>query len=89
MPTHQHQELIEHICRHSTLDSPDAERLVSEVLAHFQETTDAFVRRRHRELQHQGKPNSAIFDTILHELPNRVFPAAPISERQIRRIIYG
>lgn len=82
-------ELIDHLCRHGALDVRQATRLLAEILAYYDETPDAFIRRRHREMQLAGFANAAIYRTLRAELPTRRFAAGPRSERQIRRAIYG
>jgi hypothetical protein len=81
--------LIDHLGRTSGLPVGQLNRLIEDVLAFFDESAEEFVRRRHRELQQQGKPNSEIFARIGQEAAHRRFRAPPYSERQIRRIIYG
>jgi hypothetical protein len=66
-----------------------AARLVDEVLAYFSETPEEFVRRRHRELQAQGVANAVSFAAIAAELVQRLVAGPKLSERQIRRVIYG
>ncbi|HWD70072.1 MAG TPA: hypothetical protein VG293_07735 [Solirubrobacteraceae bacterium] len=66
-----------------------AARLVDEVLAYFSETPEEFVRRRHRELQAQGVANAVGFAAIAAELVQRLVAGPKLSERQIRRVIYG
>ncbi len=83
------EELLQHLCYSSRLTAHEARNLVAEVLAYYGETTEAFVRRRHLELQSQGHNNKNIFQQLLLELQQRRFPAAQLSERQIRRMIYG
>jgi len=82
-------ELIDHLCRSSRLTAPEAEHVVSEVLAYFSETPEDYVRNRHQELQALGNSNSDIFLTLQEELPARRFGAKPLTTRQIRRAIYG
>ena len=82
-------ELIEHLQRISALDAMKARQLVEEVLAFYQESVEQYVTRRHRELQFQGLANSQIYTRISQELAQRCFAAPPLSERQIRRMIYG
>jgi hypothetical protein len=48
-----------------------------------------FVRRRHRELAARGLTNDRIFAAVGDELPARLFPAPPLSTRQLRRLVYG
>lgn len=82
-------ELVDHLCRHSSMTAVDAEKLVAEVLAYYSESVDSFVRRRHLELQTQGLNNQSCFERIRDELYGRRFVTAALSTRQIRRIIYG
>ncbi len=80
--------LLEHLER-SGIPRDQAARVVAEVLAYFSETPEEFVRRRHRELQHDGVANSHSLAAIARELPARRVCAPILSERQIRRVIYG
>ena len=82
-------DLLDHLGRHSALNRRDAARLVREVLAFFNETLEVFVKRRHVELQRQGLANPVIFEQIAGELRWWRLAAPRLSERQIRRIIYG
>ncbi len=82
-------DLIKHLGRNTVLSEQQASQVVAEVLAYFNEDTESFIRRRHREMQQQGYSNTEIFTAIQGELRSRLFPAASISERQIRRMIYG
>ena len=66
-----------------------ASRVVEEVVAYFSETTEEFVRRRHRELQRAGLVNSQSLALIARELVARRVAGPALSERQVRRIIYG
>jgi len=81
--------LVEHLVRSSRLSRGEAERVVADVVAFFSEAPDAFVVRRHGELKASGLSNTAIFARIAAELDGRRFSAPPLSERQIRRLIYG
>jgi hypothetical protein len=83
------EELLDHLARSSRLDRAEAGKLVAEVLAFFDESPEAFVRRRHRALQAEGLSNSAIFSRIADELARFRFRAPAYTERQLRRIIYG
>ncbi len=76
--------------RVTSLLAPEvAEKIKSEVAAYYSETTEEFVRRRHRELRAKGQANAAIYPQVKEELREyRVVPP-DLSERQIRRIVYG
>ena len=82
-------ELAEHLQRTSPLRAGEARRVVEEVLAWFDEDLESFVRRRHRELRRAGCANPAAFARIREELATRRVAAPRLSERQIRRVIYG
>jgi hypothetical protein len=82
-------ELIAYLARSTRLTPGEARRVVDEVLAFLDETPDAFIRRRHLELQAAGLDNRAIFARLGEELALRRFRAPPLSARQIRRIVYG
>ena len=82
-------ELVGHLARTTGLPAGVAARLVEEVVAYFGETTEAFVRRRHRELQAAGGTNAEIFGRIAAELAGRPVAPPTLSERQLRRIVYG
>jgi hypothetical protein len=74
----------------STGLAPDvAARLISDVLAYYGETTEEFVRRRHGELSRRGHTNAQIWPVISAELAERRVAAAALSQRQLRRIVYG
>ncbi|MEV6183843.1 hypothetical protein AB0M07_43740, partial [Streptomyces sp. NPDC052015] len=46
-----HDELVDHLTRSTPLNRGEALRVIQDVLAYFDETTEEYVRRRHRELQ--------------------------------------
>ena len=81
--------LLDHLERTCGLHRPEARRVVEEVVSFYAETPRAFVARRHRELQAEGMPNRGIYATIAAELEDWRFRAPRLSERQIRRIVYG
>ena len=82
-------DLVDHLGRTSLLTRSEAARVVAEVLTYFCETTEQVVRRRHRELQAAGLRNEAIFGQLAAELRLRRVAVAPLTDRQLRRIIYG
>lgn len=84
-----HEDLIDHLVRTTPLHRGEAARVVLDVLAYFDETTEEYVRRRHRELQAKGLVNAEIFERIGEELPHRAVTPAALSLRQLRRIVYG
>ena len=62
------EDLLEHLERHFGLRRQEAARVVQEVLAYFNEPVEAFVKRRHGELQREGVANPEIFRRIADEL---------------------
>ncbi|MEV0845583.1 hypothetical protein [Streptomyces sp. NPDC049954] len=82
-------ELLDHLTRSTPLSRGEASRVVMDVLAFFDETTEDWVRRRHRELQARGLTNPDIFERITQELPRRAVAPPELSLRQLRRIVYG
>lgn len=83
------KELIQHLCGLSGLQYEDARRLLEEVLAYFSESPEQYITTRHLELQSLGYVNKKIYRIIADELQQRRFPGPELSERQIRRMIYG
>ena len=71
------------------LQPGEAARVIEDVLAFHQEPVEAYVRRRHGELKLHGAKNAEIFTTLRDELAHRLVAAPELSERQLRRIIYG
>jgi hypothetical protein len=64
--------------------------VVADVAAYFGETVEQFVKRRHAELQGNGnKRNDEIWPQLAAELKVRRFRVGDLTERQLRRIIYG
>lgn len=89
MDTPIDNSLRHHLHHLTALDPPVVDRIIEEILTYYHETVDGFVVRRHRELQRQGQTNTQIFSRIEHELQQHRFQSPTLSQRQIRRIIYG
>jgi hypothetical protein len=86
---HVDPQLLRHVEESSGLTSAEARRLVEDVLAFHGETVEEWVRRRHGELRTHGHRNADIFTTLREELRGHVVAAPELSERQLRRMIYG
>ena len=84
-----HEELVTHLVRTSPLSPSEAARVVAEVLGYFGESAQEFVRRRHRELKTGGLTNERAFALIAAELPARRVSPPQLSQRQLRRLVYG
>jgi hypothetical protein len=83
-------DLIRNVAASTGLPEATASRVVADVAAYFGETVDEFVVRRHAELQAKGnKRNDDIWPQLAAELAGRRFRAESLSERQLRRIVYG
>ncbi len=81
--------LLRHVQDSTGLDPAAATRLVEDVLAFQDEDLETWVRRRHRELKNQGARNAEIYPRLREELRSTVVAAPELSERQLRRLIYG
>lgn len=82
-------ELVERVVASTGLTPGEAARLVEDVLAFHAEPVEDYVRRRHAELKTYGAKNPEIFQRISGELADRVFAAPRLTERQLRRLVYG
>ncbi|CAB4904493.1 unannotated protein [freshwater metagenome] len=82
------EELRTHLSRTTSLSPSEADRVIAEVLAYFDEDVPGFVRRRHAELQARGVRNDDAFERIAAELRTRPFSPPELSVRQLRRIVY-
>jgi hypothetical protein len=81
--------LVRHVMATTGLAGPDATRVIEDVLAFHHEPVEHYVRRRHNELKLRGAKNAEIFETLREELAGRPVAAPELSERQLRRIVYG
>ena len=81
--------LLDHLARTGSLGRAEVRRMVEEVISFYGETPEAFVVRRHRELQGEGMRNRAIYERLAEEMDGWRFRVPRLSERQIRRIVYG
>ncbi len=59
------------------------------MLAFHAEPVADYVRRRHAQLRTYGARNAEIFARLAAELDGRVVAAPGLSERQLRRLVYG
>ena len=82
-------ELVRHVAVSGGLPAGEATRLIADVVAYYAEPTEDFVRRRHARLKASGMRNPEIFAQVRSELAARVVAPPDLSERQLRRIVYG
>jgi exonuclease VII large subunit len=83
------RDLVDRVADSTGLTPAEAARVVEDVLAWYREPVEEYVRRRHAYHQLYGKRNPEIFALIADELADRLVAAPPLSQRQLRRIIYG
>ena len=83
------RELVSLLSESTGLSAGEAARVTSEVLAWYREPVEVYVRRQHAHYQMYGKKNDEIFRLIAAELAGRLVAAPELSERQLRRIVYG
>jgi hypothetical protein len=83
------QELVRHVARSTGLDEATASRVVADVMAYFGQTVEEYVIQRHENLKSRNRKNDDIWPLIMDELTSRRFKADELSERQLRRMIYG
>ena len=81
--------LVARVSASTGLSAGEAARVVEDVLAFHAEPVEDYVRRRHAHLKTYGAKNPEIFARIAEELAGRVVAAPALSERQLRRIVYG
>lgn len=83
------RDLVDRVADSTGLTPAEAARVVEDVLAWYREPVEEYVRRRHAYHQLYGKRNPEIFALIAGELAERLVAAPSLSQRQLRRIIYG
>jgi hypothetical protein len=82
-------ELIDRVAGSAGLTAAEAARVVQDVVAWYREPVEDYVRRRHAHHHLYGRRNPEIFELIAAELAGRVVAAPALSQRQLRRIVYG
>jgi hypothetical protein len=82
-------ELIDRVVALTGLTPGQAARVVEDVQAWYREPVEDFVRRRHAHHKLHGVRNDRAFALIAEELAQRVVAPPQLSERQLRRIVYG
>jgi hypothetical protein len=81
--------LVSHVVATTSLTPGEAARVIEDVIAFHAQPVEDYVRARHASLRTYGARNPEIFARIAEELTHRVVAAPELSERQLRRIIYG
>jgi hypothetical protein len=83
------RDLIDRVAGSTGLTPAEAARVIEDVLAWYREPVEEYVRRRHAHHRLHGRRNPEIFVLIADELASRLVAAPPLSQRQLRRIVYG
>jgi hypothetical protein len=83
------RDLIDRVAATAGLTPAEAARVIEDVLAWYREPVEDYVRRRHAHHQLYGCRNPEIFALIADELAHRLVAAPSLTERQLRRIVYG
>jgi hypothetical protein len=89
VPTSSDPDLVDRIATSTGLSPSEAARVVEDVIAFHAEPVEDYVRRRHAQLKTYGAKNPEIFARIAEELADRVVAAPELTERQLRRLVYG
>ena len=78
-----------HVTQNFGIEPAAFERLFEAFAAYFDVSLEEFVRRRHLELQKAGARNETIYAALLAEARDMRFAERGLTERRIRRLIYG
>ncbi len=81
--------LVSHVVATTSLSASEAARVIEDVIAFHAQPVEVYVRERHAHLKAYGSKNPEIFARIAAELADRVVAAPELSERQLRRMVYG
>ena len=81
--------LVSHVVATTSLTPGEAARVIEDVIAFHAQPVEDYVRLRHAHLRTYGARNPEIFAAIAEELRARVVSPPDLSERQLRRIVYG
>ncbi|KQV77360.1 hypothetical protein ASC64_00450 [Nocardioides sp. Root122] len=81
--------LVSHVVATTSLTPGEAARVIEDVIAFHAQPVEEYVRARHASLKTYGAKNPEIFAQIAEELRERVVAPPELSERQLRRIVYG
>jgi hypothetical protein len=82
-------DLVRHVVATTGLSPATATKVIADVVAYFDETVEDYVRRRHHELRLRQVKNAQIWLALADEIAARRFVAPVMTERQLRRIVYG
>lgn len=80
---------IAYLCDNYGLEAEKLERLLEDIWAFTAISPKAHALKRHGDLKAQGERNEAIYARVLTELEDGRFQTDELSQRQVRRMIYG
>ncbi len=83
------RELLQHLKRTTGLTEAVLQKVLDEFQHWYAKDLPTWIRDRHRELQRQGLRNRDIYPRLREEAERTLIRPEPLSERQIRRMIYG
>jgi hypothetical protein len=83
------EELVRRVADSLGVSDSAARRAVGDVIAFHNEPVEAYVRRRHEECRQEGLRNAQTYALVAEELTGRIVAAPSLTERQVRRIVYG
>jgi hypothetical protein len=83
------RDLTGYLAASTGLPQPTTIRVLADINAYYNETVDQYVRRRHAELRRRNRKNDEIWPEIAAEITHRRFTAPDLTERQLRRMVYG
>jgi hypothetical protein len=83
------QKQKSYISENYGLDARTVDRLLEDLWSFTAVTAGAYALRRHGELKAKGERNEEIYARLLSELEGGRFQTEELSERQVRRMIYG
>lgn len=89
MSLKQDAQLIHHLQQVTGQDAGSIVKILEEVHAWYHRDLPTWIRDRHQELQRQGLSNREIYPRLQAEIRTMLVRPAPLTERQIRRTIYG
>ena len=82
-------DLVRYLAASTGLPQTTMVRVIADVATYFNETVEEFVRRRNAELRRRPCKNEEIWPLLAAEMEQRRFAAPELSERQLRRMVYG
>lgn len=78
-----------YLCENHGLSIDALERLLDDIWSFTALSQEAYALKRHGELKALGERNQSIYARLISELESGRFQTKELSERQVRRMIYG